>query len=503
MQRIAQGLLSIALVAFPPPQEAPDVVELSFEELRDKIRGGWAAQTIGVTFGGPTEFRYNGTMIQPYEPIPWYDGYLYDTFTNTPGLYDDIYMDITFVEVLEQEGLDAPATAFGKGFAERDYKLWHANQMARYNIRNGIEPPASGHWLNNPEADSIDFQIEADFAGLMSPGMPNAAAEISDRVGHTMNHGDGWYGGVYVAALYALAFVSDDVPFVVSRALEVIPEESTFHQTIADVIRWHQQYPDDWRDTWFEIEKKWSADVGSPHGVFQAFNIDAKYNAAYVVLGLLYGEGDFGKTLDVATRAGADSDCNPSTAAGVLGVMFGYDAIPDEWTAGLAAIEPLDFAYTTTSLEEVYELSFRHALSWVERHGAEIGEDSVRIPMEAPRAVRLEQNFVGHYPVEELRLRTKVERETSFAFNGIGFTTKGEARSSDGRDHVLELELYIDSELVETFPMPTSVNDRRFIPVWRYQLEPGAHQARLVITNPTEGAHLWLDYAIIYADSPR
>ena len=58
-------------------------------------------------------------------------------------------------------------------------------------------------------------------------------------------------------------------------------------------------------------------------------------------------------------RAGADSDCNPATAAGVLGVMFGYDAIPTEWTAGLAAIEPLDFAYTTTSLEEVYELSFQ------------------------------------------------------------------------------------------------------------------------------------------------
>ena len=233
MYRIAKGLLSLALVAScqsaaPPATTVPDVVELSFDDLRDKIRGGWAAQTIGVTFGGPTEFRYNGTMIQPYQPIPWYDGYLLETFTESPGLYDDIYMDITFVEVLEEEGLDASAADFGKGFAEREYKLWHANQMGRYNIRNGIEPPASGHWLNNPEADSIDFQIEADFAGLMSPGMPNAAAEISDRVGHTMNHGDGWYGGVYVAALYALAFVSDDVPFVVSRALEVIPEESTF-----------------------------------------------------------------------------------------------------------------------------------------------------------------------------------------------------------------------------------------------------------------------------------
>ena len=46
--------------------------------------------------------------------------------------------------------------------------LWHANQIARYNVLNGIKPPASGHWLNTPEADAIDFQIEADFIGLMT-----------------------------------------------------------------------------------------------------------------------------------------------------------------------------------------------------------------------------------------------------------------------------------------------------------------------------------------------
>ena len=96
-------------------------------------------------------------------------------------------------------------------FANAGYVLWHANQAARYNILNGIRPPESGHWLNNPHADDLDFQIEADFAGLMSPGMPNAASEFCDRAGHIMNYGDGWYGGVYVAAMYSLSFVSDDI----------------------------------------------------------------------------------------------------------------------------------------------------------------------------------------------------------------------------------------------------------------------------------------------------
>jgi hypothetical protein len=66
------------------------------EQLQDKIKGGWAGQTIGVTFGGPYEFRYNGTFIQDYQPLPWKEGYLKSRMLDNPGLYDDLYMDLTF-----------------------------------------------------------------------------------------------------------------------------------------------------------------------------------------------------------------------------------------------------------------------------------------------------------------------------------------------------------------------------------------------------------------------
>jgi hypothetical protein len=486
--------LLLALPATVPAQ----TVRLSLDELKDRIAGGWAGQTIGVTYGGPTEFRFNGTMIQPYTPIPWYDGYLLDTFQKIPGLYDDLYMDLTFVEVLEEKGLDAKPSDFASSFAHRDYLLWHANQMARYNVLQGTAPPASGHWRNNPEADSIDFQIEADFAGLMNPGMPQGASEISDRVGHIMNSGDGYYGGVYVAAMYSLAFVYEDVGEVVRRALETIPKESAFRRTIEDVIRWHRQHPDDWRETWFEIEKNWSEDIGSPVGVFRPFNIDASLNAAYVVMGLLYGSGDFEKTLDVATRAGQDSDCNPSTAAGILGVILGYDGIPAEWKAGLSAIEPLDFPYTRTSLREVYELSYRHALGQIAKRGGRVGDKDVEIRLEAPVPVPLERNFEGHFPTGEVKLARDVADETTFSFEGIGFAAAGAARSRDGSDHVLKVELHIDGTLVETFELPTNESARRFVPVFRYELAPGRHEARVRVTNPSEAAYLRLDYAIVY-----
>ena len=317
---------SVAVVGCSTSQSQQDSLpkEVTFSKsvLLDKIKGAWAGQTIGCTYGGPTEFKFRGTMIQDYNPIRWEDGCIKNYCLNGPGLYDDIYMDLTFVEVFERLGLDAPVDSFAMAFANAGYVLWHANQAARYNILQGIMPPASGHWLNNPHANDLDYQIEADYSGIMSPGMPNAASAISDKIGHIMNYGDGWYGGVYVGAMYSLAFVSDDIDFIVTEALKTIPEESLYYKVMKDVIGWHRQYPDDWKRTWFECERKYSEDIGCPDGVFVPYNIDATINSAYILIGLLYGQGDFFKTMDIATRCGQDSDCNPASAAGILGAIW-------------------------------------------------------------------------------------------------------------------------------------------------------------------------------------
>lgn len=104
-------------------------VEISKEVLLDKIKGGWAGQTIGCTYGGPTEFKYRGAIIHEKTPIIWYDDYCKDIFAEDPGLYDDVYMDLTFLEVMQKEGINAPAESFAKAFANADYKLWHANRQ--------------------------------------------------------------------------------------------------------------------------------------------------------------------------------------------------------------------------------------------------------------------------------------------------------------------------------------------------------------------------------------
>lgn len=475
---------------------------ISKDELKDKIKGGWAGQTIGCTFGGPTEFRYQGTMVMDYVPIKWYDGYIKWWYDNAPGLYDDIYMDLTFVEVFEEEGLDAPAESFAKAFAHADYSLWHANQCARYNILNGIMPPESGHWLNNPHADDIDYQIESDFAGLMSPGMVNTSAEISDKIGHIMNYGDGWYGGVYLGALYSLAFISDDMQYIVKEALKTIPKQSNYYKVIDEAIRAYDENPNDWKYAWYKVQANWANDVGCPDGVFTPFNIDATVNSAWVVIGLLYGEKDFGKTVSISTRCGDDSDCNPASAGGILGAMIGYSNIPAYWKMGLAEVEPIDFKYTDISLNDVYAMGYKHAVENIKKNGGSEDGDDLVIQTQAPKPVRYEKCFENHFPTERMQLNKNFNDETEFEFTGVGFSTTGGANKKSGDDYVFEVELYIDDKLVETSKMPTNFVQRKYAPFWRYQLRNGDHKVRIKVLNPTENASIHIGDLIIYSDKP-
>jgi hypothetical protein len=83
--------------------------------------------------------------------------------------------------------------------------------------------------------------------------------------------------------MYTLAVYNKNIDFIVNEALKSIPEKSEFYQCISDVIKWHKMYPNDWKQTWFEAQKKWTQDIGCPEGVFNPFNIDAKVNAEYVL----------------------------------------------------------------------------------------------------------------------------------------------------------------------------------------------------------------------------
>jgi len=191
--------------------------------------------------------------------------------------------------------------------------------------------------------------------------------------------------------MYTAAYFEDrDVQAVIEAGLACIPKESQYHQCISDVLRWHDEQPEDWLATWHLVEAKWQDDVDCMPG--DPFNIDAKLNGAYVVMGLLYGEGDMMRTMEVATRCGQDADCNPSNAAGVLGCMKGYERLGPELVGGLPAIEDQAFIHTDYCFKTLPAACQRIAEQVIRRAGGTVEEKAYVIARQAPGApAELEQ----------------------------------------------------------------------------------------------------------------
>ncbi len=360
----------------------------------DKMKAGWVGQMVGVGWGAPTEFRWRGKII-PKEAMPKWRPEMVNQFQQ-----DDLYVEMTFLRTLELYGPDVDIRQAGIDFANSRYRLWHANKAGRDNLRSGIAPPWSGHPAFNAHADDIDYQIEADYAGLISPGMPQRAMELGERFGRLMNYGDGLYGGQFVAGMYAEAFFENDVNKIIQAGLRCIPKGSQYHEAVSDVVAWHRQYPDDWEKTWELIEAKYQDNPDyrrfSCGGADADFNIDAKINGAYIVMGLLYGRGDPDKTIVIATRCGQDSDCNPSNAGGVLFTTIGFSNLDAKYVSALDA-ETI-FSYTDYNFATLIEVSEKLARQAVVRSGGRIEKDAdgaewFVIPVAEPTPGELEQSW--------------------------------------------------------------------------------------------------------------
>jgi len=285
----------VVTAAFTAHAGAQESRELSLSVLEDKIRGGLAGQMVGVSYGAPTEFWAMGTTFEGV--INWEPNMVANAI-----FQDDLYVEMTFAAVMDDVGLDATTEQYGAAFRDSEYTLWHANAAARRHLNNGIPAPMSGRPKYNMHANDIDFQIEADFIGLMTPGIPQYSIELCDRVGHVMNFGDGVYGGTFVCGMYSAAYFETDVRRIVEAGLACLPRGSGYRAIIEDVITVYDMYPDDWRQCWQIITDKWDKHDSCPDGSLSPFNIDARLNGSFIAIGMLYGDGDFGRTLEIATR---------------------------------------------------------------------------------------------------------------------------------------------------------------------------------------------------------
>ncbi|NMC38806.1 MAG: ADP-ribosylglycohydrolase family protein [Bacteroidales bacterium] len=500
--------------------------QIDHEVLKDKIAGGWAGKMAGVTYGAPTEFRAQGKMYD--DPINWKPADIKGSMWQ-----DDIYVQLTFLMTMDKYGIDASSKLYQEMFARAGYGLWHANMQARKNYFDSIFAPLSGRPEYNIHADDIDFQIEADYIGFMCPGMPRTASGIADKIGRIMNYGEGLYGGIFVAALYAEAYFESDINKIITQALRSLPEESDYHKIVMDVIKLHGHYPSDWRAAWQELENKWG-DVDIC-GAGSAFNIDAKLNGAYIVMGLLYGEGDPYKTLEISTRCGQDSDCNPSNALAVLGVINGFSGLPEEIQDGVKSIGDSLFIFTNYSFNSAVKSTYDYALDLIEKEGGRVTDKKIRIKLQDPVRPGLEVSFpntifdkrisvfdkagfkftgmwkpyeVSHVnnasPVKQSMYSDKSGDELILNFTGSGISIEGNWYKDGGK-----ADVYVDGNLHRTIDTYYDFARQQHIAsIWHIMnLNPGEHTVKLVVKGEkrpeSAAARVYVTSATVFKTGPK
>jgi hypothetical protein len=323
--------------------------------------------------------------------------------------------------------------------------------------------------------------------------------------------------------MYSAAFFESNIRQVVAQGVACIPARSEYALLIKDILAWTET-EQDWRKIWQMTEDNWDKNDPCPDGALQPFNIDAKLNGAYIAIALLCGGGDFDRTLEMATRCGQDSDCNPSTAAGVLGVIKGYQAIPDKWKSGIPAIADRKFDFTQSSYNDICRATLRRALEVVKLAGGKVTDTEIIVPWQAPKPPKLEQWDMG---IPDKRVGAKdgawawqgswaeekrgqpgrqvsvgrgtatAGTEATLTFTGSAVAIVGEYSEAGGR-----AEVYLDGKRARRIDAyaaaHTHDND-----LWHaYGLKPGQHTVRIVALGEADarskGNKLVLSEAVVY-----
>jgi len=323
---------------------------LSDVELQDRIAGGWLGRAAGCLLGKPVEkipregiktiLQSNGTWpLADYitaqgipeellKKYPWNRHSGRESLReNIAGMAEDDDMNYPMLNLHVLE-------TFGPQFStEQIAQTWlnllpalstfTAERVAYLNYLSGAQPPETAT-IKNPYREWIGAQIRADFWGWISPGNPAQAAELAWRDARLSHVRNGIYGEIFFAAVIAAAFVTENLSSAIAQGLAQIPQNSR----LSVAIHFALALP--------EREKTWKGAVDRLYERFGAFHwVHTINNAALVVAALLYGEGDYERSICNVVMAGWDTDSNGATVGSILGTSLGATKLPRKWIAPL------------------------------------------------------------------------------------------------------------------------------------------------------------------------
>jgi len=317
--------------------------------LRDRIHGAWLGRIAGCLLGKPVEGWDSKRMwgyLRDLGRYPLDDYFRSDVPPQIAEKYrvsherpfinlvphmvadDDTNYTVAGMLILKKHGRDFTSMDVANFWLENLPALatWTAERTAYRNFLNGVQPPDSA-WFRNVYREWVGAQIRADAYGYLALGDPELAAGYAwkdARVSHVKN---GIYGSMWVAAMLAVAPFLSSAQEIILAGLGQIPARCRLAEAINQVIHWYREGVG-YQDAVGRIHQRWDENFG----YHWCHTIS---NAQIVALGLLWGEGDYEKSICRAVQACFDTDCNGATVGSVVGMMQGAGALPEKWIAPL------------------------------------------------------------------------------------------------------------------------------------------------------------------------
>jgi ADP-ribosylglycohydrolase len=333
-------------LARPAKMPARPSLSLSNAELEDKVFGAWTGRCIGCLLGKPVEGWRKSRMwgyLKDLNRFPLSDFFRFDAATpeaiakynlSEKSVFadqvsampedDDTNYTTTGLAILQRYGPDFTPTDVAN-FWLNDIPIFHtctAERVAYRNLCNLITPPMSASF-RNPYREWIGAQIRADFWGYAAAGNPELAAEFAWRDASISHVKNGIYGEMWAAAMIAAAFVTDDIRAIIEAGLAQIPAKCRLADYIEHILEWHD-LEIDYDTVSYRVHEMWNEERA--HDWCHTIS-----NAMIVAIGLLWGEGDYAKTICRAVQPCFDTDCNGATTGSILGILHGRKALPSKW----------------------------------------------------------------------------------------------------------------------------------------------------------------------------
>jgi hypothetical protein len=308
------------------PGLAANPLKISVDEYRHKVYASWLGQCIGNIYGLPHENQYinaPGPLTLPYG----YKDLRRIGSANGAFSDDDTDLEYMYLLAMEEHGPEPTYAQLARRWKHhiRD-RLWLANRAALALMHHGLAPPYTGMRKYNPHWFQIDPQLVNEIWAVTAPGMIRYASGKSDWAARITNDSWGVEPTIHYGAMYAAAFFESDVEKLVDIGTRSLPPGNRFGPVVEEMKALYRKYPSDMASARKEMADKYYVREGAETKTIW----NAILNGAAGILALLYGQGDFRKTLDVACYLGFDADNQAATMSGLVALIRGVDGIPKD-----------------------------------------------------------------------------------------------------------------------------------------------------------------------------